>query len=222
MLECVWLAIVVSEEKKEIKRSKRRRVILNAARALLLEKGYYNISMRQIAKLADMGTGTIYFYFKNKEEIYATLSEEVFDLILAGMRRASEAAGTPRAKLRGIAEALLEFRRRHKSYYDFLDYFIAAPFVIFPPPLKKRIDDYGLRVLGPIMDALREGVAARDFMRLDVREYALIYIASLRGAIHYHKLQGTILKDYPFDALYRRVVESFIKSLSPSIPRKRV
>lgn len=200
-----------------MKRCKRRRVILDAARTLLLKKGYYNISMREIAKIADMGIGTVYFYFKNKEEIYATLSEEVFDLILARMRLASEAAGTPRARLRAIAHSILEFHRRQKSYYDFIDYFIAAPFVIFPPALKRRVDDYGLRVLTPIMDALESGVASGDFIRLDAREYALIFIAAIRGAIHYSKLGSPILKGYPFDSLYHRTVESFLKSLSPRI-----
>lgn len=204
-----------SKEIKEGKRNKRRRVILNAARKLLLQRGYYNISMRQIAKIADMGVGTIYFYFNSKEEIYATLSEEVFDLIFSRMSLAAETADTPREKIRRIADALREFHRRHKSYYDFIDYFIAAPFVIFPPALKRRVDNYGQRVLAPIIDALDAGVVSGDFIRLDAREYALVFIASLRGTMHYSKLRKTVLKGNSFDPLYDRAVESFLKSLSP-------
>jgi hypothetical protein len=126
------LAIVVSEEKKEIKRSKRRRVILNAARSLL-EKGYTISRCARSQSSRTWVRAPSTSILKTRKKYTATLSEEVFDLILAGIRRASEAAGTPRAKLAGL-RALLEFRRRHKSYYDFLDYFIAAPFVIFLLP----------------------------------------------------------------------------------------
>jgi hypothetical protein len=67
------------------------------------------------------------------------------------------------------------------------------------------------------MDALREGVAARILCDLMSASTPLYSSPRFVAQSIINKLQGTILKDYPFDALYGKVVESFIKSLSPSI-----
>ena len=64
------------KERKALERKMRRNQILDAARALLLSVGINNISISKISKRAELGVGTIYFYYKNKEEIFAALQEE--------------------------------------------------------------------------------------------------------------------------------------------------
>ena len=59
--------------------------IIKAATRLFQESGYYDISMENIAKEADIPRTTLYYYFKNKEEIAETItdiySEELDELI---------------------------------------------------------------------------------------------------------------------------------------------
>ncbi len=47
--------------------------ILRAAEQLFIKQGYRNTTMRQIASKSKMGVGNIYYYFKNKYEIFYTL-----------------------------------------------------------------------------------------------------------------------------------------------------
>ena len=54
--------------KKEIKEN-----ILQSALDAFLENGYRDASMQEIARRAGIATGNIYNYFKNKEEVFATL-----------------------------------------------------------------------------------------------------------------------------------------------------
>jgi len=56
------MAIVVDKEKK-------RNDIACACKDILLEYGIKNLTISQIAKTANIGKGTVYEYFKNKEEI---------------------------------------------------------------------------------------------------------------------------------------------------------
>ena len=52
------------KERREREKEERRKQILDAARALLFEKGLNSTSMNQIAKQAEIGVATIYFYYK--------------------------------------------------------------------------------------------------------------------------------------------------------------
>lgn len=67
------------------KRHEKRRRIAKSTCDLFIEKGYSNITISQLAKVAGIGKGTIYEYFQNKEdiifELMACLQEE-YDIVL--------------------------------------------------------------------------------------------------------------------------------------------
>ena len=59
--------------------------IQEAASKLFLEKGYPNVSLREIAETAQVGLSNIYNYFKNKDEIFQIVVQpalSAFDQIL--------------------------------------------------------------------------------------------------------------------------------------------
>lgn len=69
-------------EKKEISRRERdkqrqRQEILDAALTLFSDKGYHNVTMYEIAGKAEFAIGTLYKFFKNKEDIYKALVLEM-------------------------------------------------------------------------------------------------------------------------------------------------
>ena len=53
-----------------------RNDILSAALELFSERGYHNVSMHEIAKKAEFSVGTLYHFFKNKEDLYKALIME--------------------------------------------------------------------------------------------------------------------------------------------------
>ncbi|MGA8830767.1 MAG: TetR/AcrR family transcriptional regulator, partial [Desulfomonilaceae bacterium] len=59
--------------RREREKLRQRREILDAALRLFSEKGYHNVSMHEIAKEAEFGIGTLYKFFRNKEELYKAL-----------------------------------------------------------------------------------------------------------------------------------------------------
>jgi AcrR family transcriptional regulator len=62
------LAIIVDKEQK-------KKDIALGTKALILEHGISNLTISQIAKAANIGKGTVYEYFKNKDEIVFELVE---------------------------------------------------------------------------------------------------------------------------------------------------
>lgn len=59
--------------------------ILSTARSLLLQEGYEALNMRSIASVSGIGTGTVYNYFKAKDEIVVALMTEDWFTALAEM-----------------------------------------------------------------------------------------------------------------------------------------
>jgi len=53
-----------------------RNDILSAALELFSERGYHNVSMHEIAQKAEFSVGTLYHFFKNKEDLYKALIME--------------------------------------------------------------------------------------------------------------------------------------------------
>lgn len=61
------------EERRKRERENRKNAILKAARKLFFEKGFKPVTVESIARKAELSKGSIYLYFKSKEEIYTQI-----------------------------------------------------------------------------------------------------------------------------------------------------
>ena len=77
----------VKERPRTKKREERIAEITAAAKAVFFEKGYFSSTIDEIARRAGISKGTVYLYFKNKDELYVALMlpnvDEFTDLLLS-------------------------------------------------------------------------------------------------------------------------------------------
>jgi AcrR family transcriptional regulator len=59
--------------RREREKLRQRQEMLNAALQLFTEKGYHSVSMHEIAGKAEFAIGTLYKFFRNKEDLYRAL-----------------------------------------------------------------------------------------------------------------------------------------------------
>jgi len=76
--------------------------IIDAAIRVFARNGYYNSRVSDIAREAGIASGTIYLYFKTKDEILVTLFREKMAEWVASVRREIAAEHDPLAKIRKI------------------------------------------------------------------------------------------------------------------------
>jgi len=69
------------QERKKREREMRRRQIQDAAKELFITKGFGSTTMEDIAQRAELSAATIYLYFKNKDELYASLNLIAFQYL---------------------------------------------------------------------------------------------------------------------------------------------
>src|SRR5947207_2361237 len=112
-------------ERKQREREEMRTLILDAARKIFLEKGYYEASLRNIAEEIDYSPGTIYLYFKDKDEIFHALHEEGFRRML-GKMQPLEHVTDPFERLKAMGLVYLEFAKNNKDFYDLM-FIMQAP-----------------------------------------------------------------------------------------------
>ncbi|MBD3859883.1 TetR/AcrR family transcriptional regulator [Bacillus sp. 28A-2] len=92
----------------------RRQMILDGATKAFTQFGYKATTMDLVAKLANVGKGTIYTFFKNKEELF----DEIFTSLLMEMRKIADEAIDEKnsfsENLHLALFAILEFRKNHQ------------------------------------------------------------------------------------------------------------
>jgi AcrR family transcriptional regulator len=90
------------------RRARTRADLLKAARHVFIEHGYHDSSIAQITEHADVGVGTFYLHFRDKDEIFTTLVDEGFREL--HQQIAATVAGSPEGR---TLETLIRAIFRH-------------------------------------------------------------------------------------------------------------
>ena len=155
-----------------------RRLILDGAREVFLEKGYQHTSLRTIAERIDYSAGTIYLYFKDKDEIFHALHEEGFHRMLTQMQPLQHVAD-PFERLKAMGRVYIQFAQENKDLYDLM-------FIMDAPLIHEKICDnekweMGNRTLGYLKEVLRDCQAQGRFKGKDIEYLSFIIWSSMHG-----------------------------------------
>ena len=90
--------------RREREKLRQRQEMLAAGLTLFSEKGYHNVSMLEIAGKSEFATGTLYKFFKNKEDLYKTLMVEQADKFHKALTEAIEGTDDEIEKLRNYVK----------------------------------------------------------------------------------------------------------------------
>jgi len=89
--------------------------ILNAAVQIFAKKGFYNTKVSEVAKRAGVAAGTIYLYFKNKDEILISIFEEEMESILTEITDAVALESASLKRLERFIYKHLEFVQKRPA-----------------------------------------------------------------------------------------------------------
>lgn len=99
--------------RRERERLRQRQEMLDAALQLFSEKGYHNVSMHEIAAKAEFAIGTLYKFFKNKEDLYRELLLDQAERFQRALNTALDQAQDEVEKLRNYVKAKGEVFREN-------------------------------------------------------------------------------------------------------------
>ena len=85
------------------RRADKRTLITDAAIEVFAEKGFNQARVADVARKAGVADGTIYLYFKNKEDLLLSIFEQKMDELLAGLGDALAQSDDPVERIRAFA-----------------------------------------------------------------------------------------------------------------------
>ena len=74
--------------------------IRDAATVVFAKKGFYNATIADVAKAAEVAEGTIYLYFKNKDDLLISIFEQSIDFFIQEVKKEIDGIKNPKDKLR--------------------------------------------------------------------------------------------------------------------------
>jgi len=180
--------------------------MLDAAARLFGTQRFHEVRMEDIAAEADVGKGTLYRYFNDKEELYSALLDRASTQLLARLQKETAATDEPRPRLRAFVGAIIAFFDEHPHLFDL----IQRAEVLRGPnfPWKKTRE----RLLQLAKELFDEARACEEFVIHDPETAALLLLGGMRAVIRFGK------RPRPRD-LARRIVDAFLEGNALKMPQ---
>lgn len=136
--------------------------ILKAAIKVFAEKGFYNARVSEIAKEAEVADGTIYLYFKNKDDILISLFEEEFGQIVENMRKELEKEKNPMQKIKRFAIVHLSILHKQQQLAEVLGVEVRQSSKFMKEYVNKPFIEYLNLLRAIVVEGQEKGLIRKD------------------------------------------------------------
>lgn len=175
--------------KKEVVTAFRTREILAAAREVMERRGVEAVTMGEIAAAAGVAKGTLYLYFRGKEDLIHALMSEVGENLLRDLKAIVETEQSPWEKLTRVLALLLDYLERERILFpiymrDLTQWMLRGGSRSF-----RHILELEEKVLALITRLFAEGTAKGEFISADPRLLTFLLRGMVR-AIGYYRITG--------------------------------
>lgn len=135
--------------------------IYQATLDLVKERGLAGITMSDISKAASIATGTLYIYFKNKDELIKALFAECREKSAQKYFAGLDPTAPFEERLKTVFTNIIHYKRMHFSVSAFLEQSYHSPFVCITDLKKKQ------KALNPLIALIEEGIAKKEIKNVD-------------------------------------------------------
>jgi len=184
-----------TEARKKKEHEERKKSILNAARETFFEKGFMAATMDGIAEACYLAKGTLYLYFKSKEELY-------FSIMAEGVALLKKDFDTIPSLLLPADLLLEEVLKTYYAFYERNPKYFRIVFLSSQPDFRERVPDDLLRkcieegraCLQVVNDVIEKGIKSGVFRNMDAWTAANILWSTVNGIVMNYE-QGALHRD---------------------------
>ncbi|MEL6719003.1 MAG: TetR/AcrR family transcriptional regulator [Bacteroidota bacterium] len=196
------------KQRREREKEELRQLILKEATQMFLKEGYEKTSMRKIAKKIEYSVGTIYLYYKNKDELLYAVQGVAFEHFLNYMKPLMDIEH-PVERLRKMGEVYLFFSLQNPDYYDLM-------FVIESPmnALKEQEAwSKGEKLYEILETTIQECMDQGLTKEKNVEALSFMIWSAMHGMVTLHnKCRLQVVKEVNQEILMKEVNEMMIRS----------
>jgi AcrR family transcriptional regulator len=178
-------------------REKQNRIqdILQAAEKIFFSKGYEAATMNAIAREAELGKGTIYLYFKGKDDVHRAIVEKGMDILYGLIKNASPKNAGGMSKLLTVWDSFMRFRTDYPNYCNaFIHYETKSRVEKRPGDFNRWVDKY--KVINFMIAAIEQGRADGSVRAdIDPTDLTLMLWAQMTGAIMLVRFKSALISN---------------------------
>ncbi len=184
-------------ERKEREREQRSNDIVDAAERVFFSKGVWTATMDDVAAAAELSKGTLYVYFKSKEELYYAINLRGLRILNHLFSEAFEQGKNGLERVYLIGRAFLRFSKEHSDYFNALSYYeVKDVDYSEPDSVACLCDAAGHSAIGILVRAIQSGIEDGTIRPdLDPDKAAMILWGMTAGVIQLVTLKGPHLQD---------------------------
>ena len=166
------------------RRTRNRARILDAALAVFTRKGYHEAKMEDIARLAKVAKGTLYYNFESKAQLFSAMVTEGMERIIETVRRELDSDLHFPDHFRKLLDVNIALHRQYRDLFKVS--FNKLSFGLEPEVLR-RIEAVRDRYVAFIEDLLLTGQAKGYLKPIDAHLAAVAILALLDGLSNYYE-----------------------------------
>ncbi len=189
-------------------RADKRTLISEAAVEVFAEKGFHQARVSDISKRAGVADGTIYLYFKNKDDLLLSIFEDSMTLLVEGAKEELSKESCPLQKIRSFVSFHFRQVQDNRSVAEVLQVELRLSNKFLKDYRPSKLWDY----LGLLAEVIREGQAS-GVIRSEVDPFMQMW--ALFGALDELGMQWVLARRRKIDldvAAYQ-VAETFVRGL---------
>ena len=158
--------------KHEVLRNFMETTIAQAAKEVFAERGYQYATLEEIAQRAGMSKATIYLYYRNKDDLFLHVVEELVNMATAATAQEATTAKPPLEKLDGMVRGKVEFYEREREFFRIYLSEKQGLEVAPKTPHKKAIREMYLQGVQTLAGVVQEGIDAGVLRPMDSQRLA--------------------------------------------------
>lgn len=181
--------------------------ILSAAEKVFAAKGFFPTTMSEIAETAEFGTGTLYKYFKSKEDLYFTLINEKTDEINRLVKSELLQKTSAIERIRKVLGLQLEFIERNRDFFRIYTSEGSRFEWTVKDELGKGIHEKMVTYIHILAEVMNQGIEGGEFRALNPMDLA----HALVGIVNSYIFEWLISpQSYPLISKLDTVLEIFL------------
>jgi AcrR family transcriptional regulator len=181
------------KDRKQREKQERYNAILEASEKIMQADGLYGLNMDLVAKETQLAKGTLYLYFKNKEEILAALSLKSRNLLFGYFTKAIKKSKEPIEQLKAIIVANYNFFKKYPLYFELVSLYEINNKLTETPELQQS----SYKITQMIVELAQK---AKDNKTLnpsiDPMNFSICLWGMTVGMIQLIKVRGAIIRQY--------------------------
>ena len=206
-------------ERREREKEQRKNDIVDAAEQVFFRMGHEHATMDDVADEAELSKGTLYLYFKNKEDLYLAIHLRGHKILHELFKKAVESKQNGLQKAEAIGRAYVAFYKNYPDYFNALIYYEsrAIDFGDADSVATQCLQE-GQLTLELLIEAIQSGKADGSIRKdIDAHKTAISLWGQTTGIVQIASLKEDIVLQPHFSLSAEDVIEYSFKLIAEAL-----